>query len=196
MRYITLLSILLVFGCAKSEADPKAGSRQNGGVGTSVQAPLAATTVQVKPGPKVQEELLTALIKAKPGTTIELAEGKYKFTGSLSLTVPHVTLRGAGLDKTILSFAKQDQGKEGLLVTANDFRAEGFTIEDSKADGLKVVGCKNLVLKQIKARWSGEPKEANGGYGLYPVQCTNVLIEGCEAECAWMLESMSANRPM
>jgi parallel beta-helix repeat protein len=144
----------------------------------------ATHIVKLEPGPDIQEQLLSALIKAKTGTVIQLAEGKYDFTGSLSLTQAGVTLEGAGMDKTILSFAKQDQGKEGLLVTVGDFTIQNLTIEDSKSDALKVVGGNNVIFKQVRTRWTGGPKPTNGGYGIYPVQCQNVLVENCEAECA------------
>ena len=36
-----------------------------------------------------------ALILAKPGDTVELAAGKYEFTGGVSLDVDRVTLKGA-----------------------------------------------------------------------------------------------------
>src|SRR4029079_1886597 len=33
----------------------------------------------------------------------------------------------------------------------------------------------------VKAEWTGTPGPDNGGYGLYPVQCEQVLIDQCEA---------------
>ena len=50
------------------------------------------------------------LINAKPGDVIELGEGRFDFTSTLSLDVSHVTLRGKGPDKTILSFKNQGAG--------------------------------------------------------------------------------------
>lgn len=169
-----LLSALLLTHLSCKEIPPTAKS----------PARPATNVVKLEPGPDIQEQLLSALIKAKAGTVIQLAEGKYEFTGSLSLTQAGVTLEGAGMDKTILSFAKQDQGKEGLLVSAGDFTIQNLTIEDSKSDALKVVGGNNVTFKQVRTRWTGGPKPTNGGYGIYPVQCQNVLIENCEAECA------------
>jgi parallel beta-helix repeat protein len=36
-----------------------------------------------------------------------------------------------------------------------------------------------LFIRKVRAEWTGGPKETNGGYGLYPVQCADVLIEEC-----------------
>jgi parallel beta-helix repeat protein len=135
--------------------------------------------IHVKPGANVQEEVQTALIKAKPGDIIEFAAGTYEFTQGLSLAVENVTLRGQGIDKTILSFKKQEDGKEGLLVSRDRFTIEGLSIQDTRGDAVKVNKAENITFRKVKAEWTGEPSEKNGAYGIYPVQCTNVLIEDC-----------------
>ncbi len=117
------------------------------------------------------------LLDAKPGDIIDIPEGVHKFDRSLSLTVDGVTLRGAGMDKSILSFKGQIAGAEGLLVTANDFTLENMAIEDSKGDALKVNQGKNVIIRGVRTEWTDGYKTSNGAYGLYPVQCENVLIE-------------------
>src|SRR3989338_11382229 len=72
-----------------------------------------------------KKDLQTQLIKVKPGSVIEIPAGTYQLDRSLSLKVSGVTIKGAGMDKTILSFNRQKSGAEGLLVDASD-----FTIED------------------------------------------------------------------
>lgn len=148
------------------------------------QEPNRKRVIQISPGPDAQREVQRALIRANPGDTIELGSGTFEFHASLSLTVPDVTLRGQGMGKTILSFRKQDQGKEGILVSANGFSAQDFTIRDSKGDGLKVNSAKGVIFRRVEATWSEPAKETNGGYGLYPVQCEDVLIEDCLASRA------------
>ena len=128
-----------------------------------------------------QETLLTRLLDAKTGDVIEIPEGRFSFDRSLSLTADGVTIRGAGMDKTILSFKGQVQGAEGLLVTASDFTIEDLAIEDTKGDALKVNEGENIIIRRVRTEWTGEPKTENGAYGIYPVQTTNVLIEGAVA---------------
>lgn len=139
--------------------------------------PKAPRAPDAAEGASYQEELTTRLIDAKPGEVIELPEGKFSFDRSLSLAVDGVTLRGKGMDRTILSFKDQIAGAEGLLVTADDFTAEDFAIEDTKGDGLKVNEGKNVVIRRLRVEWTGGPKTENGAYGLYPVQSENVLLE-------------------
>ena len=92
------------------------------------------------------KELQTRFLNAKPGDVIEIPEGFYELTRGLSLNVSGVTLRGAGMDKTILSFKNQVQGAEGFLVNASDFTIEDLAIEDTPGDGIKINEGKNIIL--------------------------------------------------
>ena len=134
--------------------------------------------------PDFEKTLQEKLLDAKPGDVIEIPAGKYALSRSLSLTANGVTIKGAGMDKSILSFAKQTSGAEGILVTGDDFTIEDLAIEDSKGDALKINGTRNAVMRRVRAEWSDGSKTSNGAYGLYPVQVTNVLIEGCVAKGA------------
>jgi parallel beta-helix repeat protein len=140
-----------------------------------------AETITLTPGPDVQMEAQEALILAEPGSVIQFEEGTFDFTMQLSLDVEGVTIRGRGMDKTILSFKNQDAGSEGLYVTSDNVVLEDFAIEDAKGNCFKSNGTENLVIRNVRTEWTGGPKETNGAYGLYPVSSKNVLIEGCVA---------------
>jgi parallel beta-helix repeat protein len=180
-RLDVLAVVLIGFaaGCANEsggpDKPPKAGSK------AEKIAKTESTVVRIQPGPNVQEETQTALIKAKPGQTIEFGEGTFDFTAGLSLAVENVTIRGKGMDKTILSFKKQNAGKEGLIVTRGKFLIEDLTMEDTKGDATKVNDAEDVTFRRIKTQWTGGSKETNGAYGVYPVQCKNVLIDECVA---------------
>lgn len=131
----------------------------------------------LRPGPGFRKALQQALIEAKPGSVIEIPEGKHDIDLPLSLTVDNVTLRGKGMDKSVLSFKTQSTGSAGMMVTANGFTVEDLGVEDTRGDGLKVKGADKLVIRRFRAEWTGGPKETNGSYGIYPVECKNVLIE-------------------
>jgi parallel beta-helix repeat protein len=150
--------------------------------GAAAMALAACAKEEVKaPSPSdasYQETLMQQLLDAKPGDVIEVPEGRYSFDRSLSLLADGVTIRGKGMDKSILSFEGQVAGAEGLLVTANDFTIEDLAIEDTKGDALKVSEGQNIVIRRIRTEWTGGPKSENGAYGIYPVQATNVLLEG------------------
>ena len=131
-----------------------------------------------------QKKLQAQLLDAKPGSVIELPAGRWHLDRGLSLRVNGVTLKGAGLDKTILSFRGQVAGPEGLLVQASDFTIEGLTLEDSQGDGLKINDGENITIRAVRVRWTDGPKTSNGAYGIYPVKARNVLIEDSQAFAA------------
>src|SRR6516164_1748532 len=136
-----------------------------------------STQKGLAPGPGFGKRLQEALIQAQPGSVIEIPEGKHDIEGPLTLTVDNVTLRGKGIDKSILSFRNQSSGSAGLTVTANGFTIEDMAVEDTKGDGVKVKGGTGVVFRRFRSEWTGGAKETNGSYGIYPVECKDVLIE-------------------
>ena len=138
-----------------------------------------AETVTFSPGPDVQMQIQEAFILSPPGTVFHLKEGRYAFDQSLSLDVNDVTIRGDGMDKTVLTFQAQDAGAEGLYVTSDNVTLEDLAIEDTKGNAFKSNGADNLIIRRVRAEWTGGPKETNGAYGLYPVSAENCLIEDC-----------------
>ena len=133
-------------------------------------APEAADT-------EYQKQLQTQLIQAQPGDVIVVPEGVHSINRGLSLNVSGVTLRGAGMDKSVLSFKGQLQGAEGLLVNASDFTIEDLAIEDTAGDGLKINEGRNIIIRRVRTEWTNGPDEKNGAYGIYPVQIENLLLE-------------------
>jgi parallel beta-helix repeat protein len=92
-----------------------------------------------------------------------------------------VTIKGAGMDSSILSFKNQAQGAEGLLVSADDFVIQDLAIEDTVGDALKINESTNVTIRRVRTEWTRGANTENGAYGIYPVQTRNVLIEGSVA---------------
>jgi len=120
---------------------------------------------------------------AKDGETITLPEGYFKFSKALILDGKrNITIKGAGMDKTVLSFREQQEGAEGIRVAnCNNVTLEGFTIQDAIGDNIKAIYTDTLVFRNIKTEWTGIPNPELGAYGIYPVICKNVLVEDCVA---------------
>ena len=127
--------------------------------------------------------ILEAFITAKDSSVIELPEGHYLFSQSLIMDgKKNVTIRGAGIEKTVLSFKGQKQGAEGVRISnCNNITIENLSIEDAVGDNLKVTDSDFVVMRNIRSAWTGKVSSENGAYALYPVLCKNLLIEGCEA---------------
>ncbi|MBL7816210.1 MAG: right-handed parallel beta-helix repeat-containing protein [Saprospiraceae bacterium] len=134
----------------------------------------------------IEKKIQTQMIMAKDGSTIDITEGSFSITKSLSIEgKKNITIRGKGMDKTILSFKNQVAGAEGIRVTdCENITIEDMTVQDSKGDLIKTLHVKGITFRRVKAEWTGTPKKTNGAYALYPVQCENVLIEGCTARGA------------
>lgn len=131
-----------------------------------------------------QKTLQERLIAAKPGDVIDLPAGKFHFDRTLSLTVNGVTLRGKGMNATVLSFAGQKSGSQGVLVKANDFTMEDIGIEDTAGDALTIQGGTNIIVRRVRTEWTRGPNPENGPYGIYPVECKNLLVEDSVARGA------------
>ena len=140
--------------------------------------PAFAATHNVAPGEDAQKALQEALILAEPGDEIVLAAGRYTVTDGLSLDVDNVTVRGAGMDGTVLDFTGQQGSGEGLLVTSDNVTLRDFALENPKGDGVKSKGADNIVYHRIRVTWTRGPHAENGAYGIYPVESTGVLIDG------------------
>jgi parallel beta-helix repeat protein len=130
-----------------------------------------------------EKNLQKRLILAQDGATIEIEAGRFQLTKTLSLEgKKNITLRGKGIDQTILSFIGQTQGAEGIRVSnCENIVIENMTTEDSKGDLIKTMNVKGITFRRLKAAWTGGPKPTNGSYALYPVLCENVLIDSCIA---------------
>jgi parallel beta-helix repeat protein len=134
----------------------------------------------------IEKDLQTQFITSSDSSTISIPEGNYMFTKGLLLDgKKHLTIRGEGAEKTILSFAMQEEGAEGLKISnCVNITLEDLTVEDAKGDNIKVTDTRELTIRNVISRWSGEPKEENGAYAFYPVLCKQVLIENCIARGA------------
>ncbi|MEN5208390.1 parallel beta-helix domain-containing protein [Stenotrophomonas terrae] len=155
ISWVIATGVALLAGCQQQASAPAVAA---------ADAAFAAT---------LQERLLDA----KPGDVIDIPAGRHQFERSLSLRADGVTIRGAGMDQTVLSFKGQKAGAEGLLVNGDNFTIENLTIEDSKGDGLKISESENITIRGVKVQWTGGPSTKNGAYGIYPVLTKNVLIE-------------------
>jgi len=136
-----------------------------------------AKTWRIRAGADAEQQLQTALIEARPGDTVQLGRGRFELTGGLSLDVDRVTIRGDGHERSILSFNNQRRGAEGLLITSDNVTLRGFAVENARGDAIKARDCNGITIREVRVEWTRGPNPDNGAYGLYPVNCDNVLIE-------------------
>lgn len=131
----------------------------------------------------MRRQLQAQFIESPDGSIIEIPEGHFQLNMALWMDGKNnITIRGAGMDKTILSFKDQLAGAEGIKITnCSNIVIQNITVRDSKGDLVKAQHVDGVVLKNVKAEWTGKPSKDNGAYALYPVQCKNVVIDSCVA---------------
>ncbi len=127
----------------------------------------------------IERDLQIQLMQAEVGEVIVLPEGNFMFTKPLIIDgLTDVTVKGAGINKTVLSFANQSAGAEGIkAANCRNLAFEDFTIQDSKGDNIKVTDTKGIRFTRVRSEWTGEPQEENGAYAFYPVLSSRVIVE-------------------
>jgi parallel beta-helix repeat protein len=131
----------------------------------------------------IEKSLQAQLITLNDNDTLDLPEGNFRFTKSLTMDgKSNILIRGKGIGRTVLSFLNQSEGAQGILISqGKNIVLEDFSVEDAKGDNIKVTDTHGITFRRIASSWSGEPRNENGAYALYPVLCRRVLIEECLA---------------
>ncbi len=140
----------------------------------------------IQPGENAQTQAQEAMLDVKPGEIIEFAAGTFTFNNTLSLVKKeNVTVRGKGRDATILVFKDAAKGAEGIRgAELKQFMIRDLTVRDPKGDGIKIKDSDGVTFFNVMVEWTTGADSANGAYGLYPVSCKNVMIDGCKAQGA------------
>ncbi len=146
-------------------------------------AGLLACAESAAPLPPIEtaDDIRERFLSAEPGDVIEMPAGTFAIDRPLILYANNVTVRGAGIDATILDFKDQLMGAEGVLMSGSDLIVEDFAIIDTRGDALKINEGRNIVVRRVRTEWTNGPHVDNGAYGIYPVQTTNLLVEDCVA---------------
>lgn len=179
------LSLMLAFtlaGCSKSP--------QKQTDGTQASTSGVTKVFNVCPGESAQKEALIAFFDAREGDTIRFCAGHFEFDAGLVMTGNRgITIEGAGIDKTVLSF-KNSPAQDGISINNVDgITVQNLTLYDAPGNGLRIFRSKHVTLRKIKVGWSSaDPKspnfindpnvwKKNGAYAIYPVLSQHILIE-------------------
>jgi len=117
--------------------------------------------------------------RARPGDVIEVMPGIYK--EEVKVDLDNITLRGVGgstgavpggVARPVLDGEKKLS--DGVLATGSNFVIENFDLQHYIANGVVAQHARNVTFRNLKI-------DDTGLYGVYPVSCTGVRIEGCVA---------------
>ncbi len=128
------------------------------------------------------DKIIEAFIMAEDSSTLEIPAGFYQMNSQLILDNKNgVKIKGAGMDKTVISFRNLKSGGEGIKIVGTNISIEDLSVEDAPGDGIKAQHTDGLTFRRINVTWTNGDKSKNGTYAIYPVQCKNVLIDDCIA---------------
>jgi parallel beta-helix repeat protein len=133
-----------------------------------------------------EKDIASALSTATSGACFTFAAGTYTFDNQLALgNADGVTLSGAGMGQTIFDFSGQVGGEDAIFAqSVKNLTLKGFTVKDPPGNGIKTLGVTGLTYDTLEVTWTSLTPSAHGPYGLYPVQCKDVVIQNSKVSGA------------
>ncbi len=151
----------------------------------SSPAPAGSTCTSFTPASK-ESDMAAALANAADGSCVTFAAGTYTLNNQFAMgTGNDVTVSGAGIGQTIFDFSGQVGGEDAIFAqSVKGLVFKGFTVKDAPGNGIKMLSVDGLTFDTVEVTWTpGDPSQ-DGPYGLYPVQCTDVLIQSSQVSGA------------
>lgn len=119
------------------------------------------------------------MVQLRPGDVLEFDCGYYDISQSLLIQQAEaVTIKGCGIDKTVLSFKESGNATGVDVVDSRGITVKDLTVLDSPGDAFKFKGVKWGTLRRVRAIWSGGGEQitadnyAANDHQLMHVQCT------------------------
>lgn len=111
----------------------------------------------IEAGPDAQIQAISALFGAVRGDIIEFGEGHFQFDTTLVMQHKEgITVKGQGLEKTILDFAGSST-PEGLSFShMTGITIEAMTVLDTPGFSIKVSDSNYVVMRNVRTMWSSK----------------------------------------
>nr|NIR53147.1 hypothetical protein [candidate division KSB1 bacterium]NIR73385.1 hypothetical protein [candidate division KSB1 bacterium]NIS28384.1 hypothetical protein [candidate division KSB1 bacterium]NIT75265.1 hypothetical protein [candidate division KSB1 bacterium]NIU29112.1 hypothetical protein [candidate division KSB1 bacterium] len=122
--------------------------------------------ILISPGQSIQAGIDAAAAK----DTVVVMPGVYH--EALTVDVSGITLLGMDDNGQRPILDGRGQLSDGLIGSGSDFEIRNFAVKNFTANGLMLNGAVNVTFRDIHC-------ENPGLYGVYPVECIDVLVEGC-----------------
>jgi cytochrome c peroxidase len=126
--------------------------------------PGGLRTLRVLSGGSIQ----AAVDEARPGDTIEVEPGTYRET--VLVDIDRITLRGLGRGESRAILDGDGTRTDAVIASGHGFTIEGLALRNYTSNGITVQGATGVVFRDLMV-------ENTGLYGVYPVECRNVLVE-------------------
>src|SRR6185436_470580 len=128
--------------------------------------PTSTRGIQVKAGESIQ----LAIDRAQRGERVEVFPGTYH--ESVMVDKAGITLAGVQINGERPILDGQNKLGDAVQGSADHFLMEGFHIRNYTGNGVVNHRAKRVTYRDLIV-------ENPGLYAIYPVECTDVLVEGC-----------------
>ncbi|QSP95804.1 right-handed parallel beta-helix repeat-containing protein [Marinobacter salinisoli] len=138
------------------------------------------------PAENLTQAAKEAFITAESGDVIVFPEGRFQINDTLlfdgdtdgdGTSIKGITIMGYGKEKTILDFAESDGGDGIFVQNGVDIEIRDIGVYEAPNNAIKLKDTSGIIIDDVATVWEGELNSGNGAYGLYPVECDNILIE-------------------
>ena len=178
---------LSMTACSSDDDDPVVEDDTGTVVPTPDPAPsFPEGAIMIEDGENLTIRIQEALINAQTDDVIVLPKGNFKIASTLlfdgdvdgdGMYAKNITIMGYGMDETVLDFSESVSGDGIFVQNAVNVIIQDLSVNEAKNNGIKLKNTNGIILRRLATVWEGELDEDNGAYGLYPVECENILIE-------------------
>jgi parallel beta-helix repeat protein len=145
--------------------------------GTEMPAHCEGAAAWISPTGDDFEAIQGLFSEAAEGDVLCLDAGVYgNLHDEIILSTNNVTVRGAGMDDSVLDFVGQTEGANGIKVVADGVTFQDLQVKNTPGDGIRGDQVDDITFERVKVLWEDPNTDNHGAYGLYPVGCNNVSI--------------------
>ncbi|HTN35137.1 MAG TPA: parallel beta-helix domain-containing protein [Marinobacter sp.] len=168
-------------GCGSSSSDKTSNNTK-----PDDPDPTFPANAIMLPAANLTQAAKEAFINAESGAVIVFPKGRFEIADTLTFDgdsggtgtpISNITVLGYGKDKTILDFSKSSGGDGIFVQNGKDIEFRDLGIYEANNNAIKLINTDGIILDSVATVWEGELNKSNGAYGLYPVQCQNILIQ-------------------
>jgi parallel beta-helix repeat protein len=169
-RIAPVVCLLLSALASRAAAEDRYGERD--ATAPAVGPQTVRGTFTVAPGQSIQ----AAVDRCRPGDRIEVLPGTYH--ESVTIDFDDIELVGIVTNGERPLLDGKGTMNDAVITSGHNFTVSGLEIRNYKGNGVVVNKAKNATFRNLVCHNTGK-------YGVYPVLCDGVLVEGCVVSDVW-----------